>query len=110
MLESTIKPLLKAILAKIVLYLPWGAREAIFAALISRIGARVVLARMAWQMSITHIGANGHWGLMVSAADDGIVLPRYAHTEDRALYAQALLDDCFAAAVARISISVRILA
>ncbi len=74
------KNLARAAILKFVSSAPWGVREAILEACITRIGAAEVSARLFPRLGIVEVGAWGDLGLIRSAANDRGVLALYART------------------------------
>jgi FkbM family methyltransferase len=58
--------------------LPWGANEAVFEALLARMGPDQMMARVAPQLEHLQLSANGEYGLVQSAVNDGFLLSAYA--------------------------------
>lgn len=75
-----VKPIAKWLLASTVLRLPWGACEAIYAALCGRLGTAETMRRAASRAGITGINASGRWDNIQGAASDRALLPIYAQT------------------------------
>jgi FkbM family methyltransferase len=57
--------------------LPWGANEALFEAVSTRMGAAEVMARCAPQLQYLYLCADGKYGMMQSSLNDGLLLPHY---------------------------------
>jgi FkbM family methyltransferase len=78
--REVMKNLAKALIRAGVKRLPWGANEALFEAVASRIGADDVIARCAPRLNYLHLCAEGKYGLMQSSLNDGLLLPTYGRT------------------------------
>jgi FkbM family methyltransferase len=74
------KKLAKALIRAGVKRLPWGANEALFEAVCSRLGADDVIARCAPRLDYLYLCAEGKYGLMQSSLNDGLLLPTYGRT------------------------------
>lgn len=74
------KELVKAAIKSSVGRLPWGANEALFEALLARMGGAELLARCMPKIDYLHLCADGEYGLIQSALSDGLLLPDYGRT------------------------------
>jgi len=75
-----LKDLAKSALKAAVKRLPWGANEALFEALCTRMGAAQILARCNPRLDYLQLCACGNYGLIQSALGDGVALPAYGRT------------------------------
>ena len=77
-MKTAIKQALKAAAVR----MPWGAREAVFEALVAKRSSREMLSRSAALAGITGFLAPGKWGIIQSSAADQCLLTDYAKTGD----------------------------
>lgn len=75
-----LKKLAKRTLKAAVKRLPWGASEALFEALCSRMGVDEMIARCQPRVDYLQLCASGSYGLIQSALNDDLALPAYART------------------------------
>ncbi|MBW4096258.1 MAG: FkbM family methyltransferase [Acidobacteria bacterium] len=74
------KRLAKSALKAAVMRMPWGANEALFEAFRIRMGNAEIMARCAPRLDHLCLCADGSYGLIQSALNDGLLLPAYART------------------------------
>lgn len=75
------KTLVKAGIKRSIKWMPWGANEALFEGLLEHLGPAETLARCFPRMHALgslHLCADGDYGVMRSALNDGLLLPTYA--------------------------------
>jgi FkbM family methyltransferase len=78
--HPVMKNLARNALKAMVKRFPWGANEAIFEALLARMGPDQIFALCSTGLDHLQLCASGSYGLIQSAVSDGVVLPVYART------------------------------
>ena len=92
------KAILRHAIAATVKRLPWGAQRAALDALASEVGAATALSRLAREVGIVALMADGNCGLIEGPVDDALVLPTYARKGQWAPGTIKLLQEFFALA------------